>query len=344
MISVVIPVYNTGKKLNKCLQSLSNQTYKDWECILVNDCSTDETTICILDEWKKKDERFKLINNSKNLGIERNRFVAIDKLLSENKSEYLMFMDHDDWLYSTHSLSYLYENAVSSGADVTIGRNNEAYGLFQRPGYNPVPSGIICQPELKEKYYISYFGVNLIPVFVWGRLYKLELVRKAGLSPHGLTSADDVALNLFIMPFANSIMILDKVVYVHRWGGFSSLVSLDGLKEYKLFYKIRRQAIIEFDYEKGRFYLDCELKNVLAFMIYNSIAFFNYSKEEVIAFLQKELEDGIWRDVDDSIKKRDDEFSIALVKRDYNKLFDIQYYNTHKLLNILKIYIKKIFK
>lgn len=343
MISVVIPVYNTGKKLNKCLKSLVNQTYKNWECFLVNDCSTDATTVCLLNNWGQKDKRFILINNSINLGIEKNRFVAINRILSEGKSEYLMFMDHDDWLYSENSLEYLYENAISSGADVTIGRHNEAFFLFQKAGYNPVPCGLITKPELKDKYYISYFGVNIIPVDIWARLYKVELVRKAKMKPHGLLYTDDNAWNLFIMPFANSIMMLDKVVYVHRWGGLSSRYSNSGLKEYKHFYKIRRQAIIDFDFPQGRFYLDCELKNVLAACIYNSIVKLNKSKSEIIEFLKNELKDNIWREVDESIKQRDDDFSIALIKRDYNRLYDIQYQKTKKPNTIIKTYIKTLF-
>ena len=66
MISVIVPVYNTGKTLNKCLKSVVNQTYKDFEIILVNDCSTDQKTISLISEWVKKDSRIRLIDNSIN--------------------------------------------------------------------------------------------------------------------------------------------------------------------------------------------------------------------------------------------------------------------------------------
>ncbi len=341
MISVIVPVYNTGKKLNKCLSSLYNQTYTDWECLLVNDCSRDETTIRIMNEWVCKDKRFVLINNQRNLGIEKNRFVAVNKILAENRSKFIMFMDHDDWLYSDKSLAYLYDNAIISGADVTIGRHNEAHFFLQTSGYNPVNSGIISQPELKNKYYISYFGVNLMPVFVWARLYKVELVKRANLRAHGLVSADDVAWNLFIMPFAKSVMMLDKVVYVHRWGGVSSKSTNQGLVEYKKFYQIRRQSIDVFDFPQGRFNLDCELKNVLASYIYYSILYSKLGKEEIILYLTKELKDDIWLEIDESIKKRDDSFSIALSKRDYEKMYEIQYQKANTIKNKLLCFIKR---
>ena len=334
MVSIIVPVYNTGIKLNKCLSSLFNQTFTDWECILVNDCSSDETTIRILDQWVHKDSRFVLIN----------RFVAVNRVLAENRSQYLMFMDHDDWLYSNNSLEYLYENAISSGADVTIGRHNEAYLMCQKAGYNPVPSGLITQPELKDKYYISYFGVNIIPVDIWARLYKVELVRRAEMKPHGLLYTDDNAWNLFIMPFANSILMLDKVVYVHRWGGFSSKKDFRGLAEYKHFYGIRRAAINDFNYPQGRFYLDCELKNVLAAHIFNLIVYLKKGKKEIINFLQEELMDTIWKDVDESIKSRDDEFSVALYARDYDAMYNIQEHKANSLNARVLYYLKSFLR
>ena len=342
MVSIIVPVYNTGKKLNKCLSSLYNQTYTDWECLLVNDCSKDETTIRILNEWVRKDKRFVLINNPKNLGIEKNRFVAVDRILAENRSQFIMFMDHDDWLYANNSLEYLYDNAVSSGADVTIGRHNEAHLFFQKPGYNPVPSGLITQPELKDRYYISYFGVNLIPVDIWARLYRVDLVRRAEMKPHGLLYTDDNAWNVHIMPFANSVLMLDEVVYVHRWGGFSSNSSNKGLEEYKRFYEIRRQAIIDFNFPQGRFNLDCELKNVLASYIYYSILYSKHNKEEILHNVKMELQNDIWIEIDESIKKRDDSFSLALYKRDYEKMFNIQYQKANTLKNKILCFLKPI--
>ena len=54
MVSIIVPVYNTGKVLDKCLKSILAQTYTDWECIVVNDCSTDKKTLSVLIRWKNK--------------------------------------------------------------------------------------------------------------------------------------------------------------------------------------------------------------------------------------------------------------------------------------------------
>ena len=341
MISVVIPVYNTGKKLNKCLDSLTRQTFRDWECYLVNDFSTDELTVQILKNWVGKDKRFILIDNPHNMGIERSRFIAVNQIMSNDRSQYLMFMDHDDWLYSKESLYYLYNNACNSGADVVVGRHNDAYNLIQVHSYNPVPSGLIEQPQLKDKYFLSHFGVNLIPVSMWARLYKLDLIRRAGLTPKGLIYTDDNAWNLFLLPYTNSLLMLDKVVYVHRWGGLSSKNDNKGLKEYKHFYKIRRKAIIDFDYEKGRLFLDCELKNVLAATLFSAIVYSNQSKSDIIHNLQVELLDEIWKEVDETIQYRKDEFSQALYKRDCNRMYEIQYRQSKMPINVIKQLIKK---
>ena len=61
MISIIIPVYNTALYLNTCIESVVNQSYTDWECILVDDGSTDNSGI-ICDEWSRKDQRINVIH------------------------------------------------------------------------------------------------------------------------------------------------------------------------------------------------------------------------------------------------------------------------------------------
>lgn len=77
MISIIIPVYNTEKYLRRCLDSIVAQTYKDFECIMVDDGSTDASgKIC--DEYATKDNRFKVFHNT-NGGPSKARNFGIDK-------------------------------------------------------------------------------------------------------------------------------------------------------------------------------------------------------------------------------------------------------------------------
>lgn len=319
MVSIIIPVYNTGKILNKCLKSVLSQTYNDWKCIIVDDCSTDKNTITILENWVKKDKRFELIVNKNNLGIEKNRFVGLSRV----KGEFVMFMDHDDWLYDRYSLQHLVDNANATKADVVIGHYNYAYGILNKPCVMPVPDGVIRQPELKDKYYCSYFGINMIPVLVWARLYRKDLIDRAKMEPHGLRYADDVAWNLFIMPYAESVSIIPETVYVHRWGGLSS-TSSHALDEYKLFYDIRKDAIKRFDFPQAQKWLDIEMKNILFEYLRQMLDMQKINEDEALERLTEELKQPIWGEIETNIKEYcHDAFAKAFLERDINTMIHI---------------------
>ena len=91
-ISVIVPVFNSEKTLNRCLDSILNQTFKNFEVICVNDGSQDNSGQ-ILNEYKMKDERIKVIEQ-KNKGLSGARNTGINLA----KGKYVTFIDSDDWI------------------------------------------------------------------------------------------------------------------------------------------------------------------------------------------------------------------------------------------------------
>lgn len=92
LISVIIPVYNVEKYLNKCITSVVEQTYKNLEIIIVDDGSTDQSPeIC--DEWKKRDSRIQVVHSS-NGGAGKARNTALDMATGD----YVTFVDSDDYI------------------------------------------------------------------------------------------------------------------------------------------------------------------------------------------------------------------------------------------------------
>ena len=89
-LSVIIPNYNSGKYLRRCLDSVINQTYKDLEIIIINDGSTDDS-IKILNEYSEKDKRIKIIDQE-NKGVSFSRNVGLDI----STGELIAFVDADD--------------------------------------------------------------------------------------------------------------------------------------------------------------------------------------------------------------------------------------------------------
>ena len=101
LISIVLPVYNGEKHLAQSIESVINQTYSNWELIVVNDCSTDKTKE-IVEKYLEKDNRIKLINNTINLKLPNSLNVGFDNA----KGEYYTWTS-DDNLYKPNALEYM---------------------------------------------------------------------------------------------------------------------------------------------------------------------------------------------------------------------------------------------
>ena len=113
LISVIVPVYNIEKYLPRCIDSILDQTYKNWEAIFVNDGSTDNS-LKILEEYKKSDGRIKIIDK-KNAGSGAARNDGIET----SKGKYIAFLDSDDW-YEEDFLEKLYNNLIENSSDVSM--------------------------------------------------------------------------------------------------------------------------------------------------------------------------------------------------------------------------------
>jgi glycosyltransferase involved in cell wall biosynthesis len=95
-VSIVIPVYNGGEYFEKCLESILNQTYQNWECIINNNCSKDNT-LETAKKFSEKDRRFKIFSNEQFLRMTPNWNMACSKASSSAK--YLKVLGADDWLF-----------------------------------------------------------------------------------------------------------------------------------------------------------------------------------------------------------------------------------------------------
>lgn len=112
MISICIPLYNKEKYIRRCIDSILNQTYRDFEIIIVDDCSTDNSINLI-----PKDNRIKIYKNDKNLGCGANRLKTIQLATGD----YYCFIDADDWIEQDY-LQNLY-NAIQNCDIVITGHN-----------------------------------------------------------------------------------------------------------------------------------------------------------------------------------------------------------------------------
>lgn len=133
LVSIVVPVYNSEKFIKETINSIKQQTYENWELLLVNDCSTDNSEK-IINEQKNKDSRIKLINLEKNSGaaISRNTgikeakgkyiaFIDSDDLWKKDKLEkQIKFMEENDYEFTFTSYEFADENGKGNGKIVNV--------------------------------------------------------------------------------------------------------------------------------------------------------------------------------------------------------------------------------
>jgi len=112
-VSIIVPVYNVEKYLEKCLESIINQTLKNLEIICVNDGSTDNS-LQILEDYAKKDQRIKIINKKN-----RGSGAAKNTGMKNASGEYIGFVDSDDWV-DLAMFEKLYNRAKSQKSDMVM--------------------------------------------------------------------------------------------------------------------------------------------------------------------------------------------------------------------------------
>ena len=171
LISVIIPVYNVEKYLEKCLNSVINQTYKNLEIIVIDDGSTDNSgKIC--DEYAKKDSRI-IVIHTENGGVSSAR----NKGLEVAKGEYIGFVDSDDYI-EDNMYEILYRNLVKFDVDISmcnyyIVRNN-------KKTYHKHNIDDILLIDNKEKFF-ELLNSNYYKGFLCNKLFKSDIMQKKKL-------------------------------------------------------------------------------------------------------------------------------------------------------------------
>ncbi|MGV3278826.1 glycosyltransferase [Rickettsiales bacterium LUAb2] len=174
-ISVIIPVYNIAKYLDKCLTSVINQSFSNIEIIVVNDASTDNS-LEIISSYKEKDNRIKIINNDENLGISAVR----NKGIKVAKGKYIHFVDGDDYL-ELNAYDKLYNFAENNNLDIIL------FG-HARVRKNKIKNHYFIKKITKYKNKIfltdndkSFLLANKIGVTVWNKFYKADFIKNNNL-------------------------------------------------------------------------------------------------------------------------------------------------------------------
>lgn len=168
MVSIIIPVYQAEKTIERCLLSVRNQTFTDYECIIINDGSTDRSyDIC--NEYAIKDDRFICINqDQKGVSAARNKGIEL------SRGKYITFIDSDDELMPDF-ISDLVNEAISSQSDIVIGGYNYICRGIKSNRILSYPTNIFS--EANENLIAQAVNNGLLN-YIWGKLYISNLLKK----------------------------------------------------------------------------------------------------------------------------------------------------------------------
>ena len=200
-VSIVIPVYNVEKYLERCLFSIVNQTYKEIEIILVNDGSKDNSG-AICDQFVKKDSRAKVVHQE-NRGLSEARNTGLRNVTGD----YVMFLDSDDWL-EFDAIEFLLGQAISQNADMVVGGVFRTSNVVEHPKNTPV-SYLLTQEEYAKRYF--KIESQTIEYYVWNKLYRRKVVEGIEF-PSGFFAEDVPTMFRYILN-SQTIVVTDKIVY-----------------------------------------------------------------------------------------------------------------------------------
>lgn len=213
-VSVIVPVYNVEKYLNKCLDSIINQTYKNLEIILIDDGSIDNSgEIC--EEYAQIDNRIIVIHN-KNQGVSKSRLDGF--YLSKGK--YIMFVDSDDYL-DLKMIEVMINNLEKYNVDVVICQyyeivNNDIKKAKIRPDRGFYDKEKIID-LLKNGYlYDKKIGMGSMNHFLWSKLIKRNFVSSMLETGLNLYYSEDEVANIEMLYDINSMYVLDKYLYYYN--------------------------------------------------------------------------------------------------------------------------------
>ena len=202
LISVIVPVYNVEKYLDRCLESIINQTYKNIEIILVDDGSNDNSgNIC--DDYAKKDSRIKIIHKENGgLSDARNAGIAIAR------GDYITLVDSDDYILNDY-VEFLYDNLIENNADVSICKH---YVKYDDGGRIDTSSGKLYVLNSKECLEMMLYCDDM-DVSAWAKLYKTELFKNVKY-PKGQLF-EDSATTYKLIDKAKKIAFNSKAKYIY---------------------------------------------------------------------------------------------------------------------------------
>ena len=241
-ISIVIPTYNLENYIEQCLRTLRVQTFKDFEVIIVDDCSTDKTIEVIKNfasNFEEDQIRIYRLNKNSNNGGATPKNLG----LSQAQGEYVLFLDGDDLLTAT-ALQDFIDSAEKFQADMVF---TESFGQFKDEGRMPQQSDIQVHSQLKPEILVKAPTLDEIDLaekirqytsggiigFQWNKILRREFLLKNGIKFTLQPIRNDAVFSLECFCLAKSVRI-PSINNLYRLGRIGANSSISGINETKI--------------------------------------------------------------------------------------------------------------
>ena len=321
MISIIVPVYNVEKYLDECIQSIHEQTYTDWECLLINDGSKDNS-LSICEKWAKLDTRIRVIHQT-NQGVS----AARNKGIQMAEGQFITFIDSDDWIDNKY-LESLYILGREYKIDLCVSGLIQNYPNGYTLAFHPSYKGSFSLNKKNLNHFIDLNKKYLLygPV---SKLYKKEIINKYNIKfPIDISYGEDLIFNFQYLEHVNTIACIDKAFYHYRIIGTGTLSS-----------KLRRD----------QFKVDYMQWNILKSFYERRNLWFNEAKELLYHRLWGIIYDGlfIYPKLKDANKEYIKEIlSIREIKelKQYQHIYSCKYWIKYAILYRLSIIFYLYFK
>lgn len=199
-VSVIVPVYNVEKYIERCVRSLFQQTLNDIEYIFVDDCGKDQSISLlkrVLEEYPDKEESVQIISHERNLGSAAARYTGLQRA----KGEYVIYCDSDDWA-AENMYELLYNEAKKGNYDIVYCNYAEVRGdipvLFSQD--------IVCHSNID---YVEKLLSGELSAYLWNKLIKRELYERIDV-PFGKNMWEDLYMCVQMFYHAQNIQYLNS--------------------------------------------------------------------------------------------------------------------------------------
>ena len=232
-ISIIVPVYNAENYLYQCLNSIRKQTFKDWEAVLVDDGSTDNSgKIC--DDFASVDNRIKVIHKE-NGGVS----TARNRGIEECNGEWCCFVDSDDWLEPDYLTNFLIKDYTQYGCIL------QSFFCDNTTKHVSIPY-ILPNKQILKASELEYFLENAEKVhngFLWHRLFVVDIIKNNVIRfPIGISFAEDGLFFLNYILHTDNFYITSKLGYHYQIHDGSLTSKGKKLKKEVYFYLLEAYA------------------------------------------------------------------------------------------------------